>query len=273
MSIISRFLDSRGKNDVTGIDHPLITDFIRYLRTEVPGRLNPVGLCDATISRRLAVFSSFLDYTRATTLPDLRNPISEIRRKFRKQKTCKAVDDVILARLISGISVLRDQCLFALYLSTGLRVAELRSLNRTSIEFRSRTDNSGTEKLTGTGTVVGKGSKLRTFYVDGKTVPIVANYLVSRTDDLEPLFLSERSQRLSVRAVQYCLSSWCKRLDLPHIHPHQLRHSYAQKLANADIDALQLRALMGHEDFNTTLGYFKIEEQKIAQGYFAAMES
>jgi hypothetical protein len=35
---------------------------------------------------------------------------------------------------------------------------------------------------------------------------------------------------------------------------------------------LQLKHLMGHSDFNTTLGHFKIREEKIAQGYFAAME-
>lgn len=36
---------------------------------------------------------------------------------------------------------------------------------------------------------------------------------------------------------------------------------------------MHLKDLTGHNDFNTTLGYFKIREEKIAQGYFAAMEN
>jgi site-specific recombinase XerC len=122
------------------------------------------------------------------------------------------------------------------------------------------------------GTVVGKGSKLRTFYVDSSTLPLLAEYLASRSDDNEALFLSERQQRISPRAVQYTLTSWCKKLGLPHLHPHRLRHSFASRLANAHIDHLQLKELMGHSDFNTTLGYFRILEQRTAQGYHAAME-
>jgi site-specific recombinase XerC len=93
--------------------------------------------------------------------------------------------------------------------------------------------------------------------------------LATRTDDNPAFFLSERKGLISARAIQYTLSTWCQKLGLPHIHPHQLRRSYATRLA----DAVQLKEdLMGHNDFNTTLGYFKIRAEKIAQGYFAAME-
>jgi site-specific recombinase XerC len=128
------------------------------------------------------------------------------------------------------------------------------------------------EVFSGSGEVIGKGSKLRRFYVGTETIPIYAQYLTTRTDDHPALFLSERKGRLSARAIQFTLSAWCRKLGIPHIHPHQLRHSYATRLANAGINEMQLKDLMGHADFNTTLGYFKIREERIATGYFSAME-
>jgi len=174
--------------------------------------------------------------------------------------------------LISGTTVLRDKVMFALYLSTGLRLAELQQLNRESITFDLRVDEQGRESYSGSGEVIGKGSKLRKFYVAPETLPVYAQYLATRTDDDPALFLSERKTRISTRAIQYALSVWCQKLGLPHTHPHQLRHSFATRLANSGIRDLHLKDLMGHADFNTTLGYFKIRDEKIAQGYFAAME-
>jgi site-specific recombinase XerC len=272
MAIFSKFMDGCGKSTVAEVDRTVIASFVEDLKHSSAGRLGKPGLSDARIARLLAVVSSFLDYTRATTLPDLRNPIREIKRRNRRKRNCKAVDEEILDQLTSGITVLRDKVIFALYLSTGLRLAELQQLNRDSITFDLRVNERGAESFTGSGQVIGKGSKLRKFYVGPETIPIYAQYLATRTDNHTALFLSERKERISTRAIQYTLSSWCQKLGLPHIHPHQLRHSYATRLANSGINEMQLKDLMGHNDFNTTLGYFKIREEKIAQGYFAAME-
>ncbi len=276
LDIFSRFAEGVGKSTVANIDRAAIVEFIEYMKQSTAGRLDQLGLSDATIARRLTAISGFLDYTRATTLPELRNPIKEMKRIKRKskykRKLVKAVDEDVLDRLLSGITVLRDRILFALYLATGLRLSELQQLDRGSIALELRVNDKGREYVTGSGQVIGKGDKERFFYVDKETVPLYAQYLDTRKDDSPALFLSERKQRMSPRAIQYTLSEWCRKLNLPHIHPHQLRHSYATRLANADIDHLQLKDLMGHSDFQTTLGYFKINEEKIAQGYFAAME-
>lgn len=272
LSIFSRFMDARGKSTVEEMDRALIVGFIDDMKQSSSGRLGKTGLSDATISRRLAAVSGFLDYVRATSLPNLRNPVRELKRKNRKNKGCRAVDEAILDQLTLGITILRDRVLIAMYLSTGLRLSELQQLNRDSITFDLRINERGAENFSGSGDVVGKGSKLRRFYVDQGTLPLYAEYLATRTDDNPALFLSERQTRLSARAIQYTLAAWCRKLNLPHIHPHQLRHVYACRIANAGIDPMQLRDLMGHSSFTTTLGYFKIREEKIAQGYFAAME-
>lgn len=272
MAIFSRFLDGCGKSTAAEVDRTVVASFIHDLEHSSAGRLGKPGLSKARIARLLAVVSSFLDYTQATTLPELRNPIKHLRRKNRKKRVCKAVDEDVLDQLYSGITVLRDKVMFALYLSTGLRLVELQQLNRDTIQFERRINGRGEEIFSGIGEVIGKGSKLRKFYVGSETIPMYAQYLATRTDDHPALFLSERKGRISTRAIQYTLSAWCRKLGLPHIHPHQLRHSYATRLANAGINEMQLKDLMGHNDFNTTLGYFKIRDERIAAGYFAAME-
>jgi site-specific recombinase XerD len=103
IGIFSRYADGCGKSTVAEVDRTLITGYIEGLKQSSAGRLGKPGLSDATIARRLAVVSSFLDYTRATTLPDLRNPIREMRRKNRWKRNCKAVDDETQEQLVSGI--------------------------------------------------------------------------------------------------------------------------------------------------------------------------
>jgi site-specific recombinase XerC len=113
---------------------------------------------------------------------------------------------------------------------------------------------------------------LRKFFVDDQTILTYAEYLASRTDDNPALFLSERKQRMSIRAMQYTLAAWCKRLGLPHINVHRLRHSYATTLANAQINSMVLKELMGHSSFSTTQRYFKLSDTTLARGYHSAME-
>jgi site-specific recombinase XerD len=105
-------------------------------------------------------------------------------------------------------------------------------------------------------------------YSDG----LHSEYIATRTDDSPALFLSERKQRLSVRAIQDTLTKLCRRLGSPNINIHRLRHSYATRLANANISSMVLKELMGHASFTTTQRYFKVTDTTLARGYFSAME-
>jgi integrase len=106
-----------------------------------------------------------------------------------------------------------------------------------------------------------------------ETADLIGTYLSTRADECPALFISERRSRLSVRAIQQTFTTWCLKLGLKRFHIHQLRHSFATRLANADIDALVLRELMGHERFETTTRYFRLAEDTKARQYFSAMES
>ena len=255
----------------TQVDHVLVRKYIKHMQLQHNPRFERVGLSDATIARRLAALSAFMDFVRATADHKLRNPLKELSNRWHKNYDPKPVADVNLEKLLLGITNERDRVLFSLFLATGLRVSEMHQLNRDSI----RTECSivdGQEQVLGVGEVVGKGNKRRIFCVDENTLMEWAAYLVGREDNNEALFLSERKQRMSVRAMQYTLDVWCRKLKIDHINIHRLRHSYATRLANSNISSKVLKDLMGHASFNTTARYFKLTDTTLARGYYSAME-
>jgi site-specific recombinase XerC len=233
-----------------------------------------VGLSDATIARRLAAVSSFFDHARATSNHKFRNPIGDFsNHRWKRNNSPKPVERDIIDKLLSTIDTSRDRVLLILFLATGLRLSEMAQLDRTTIVIEQHSGKGPGELVVlGTGEVVGKGNKRRTFYVSAKALVPYVRYMKDRKDEHPALFLSERKQRMSTRAMQERLAYWCRMAGVPHINVHRLRHTFATWLANADIDILQLKELLGHASIATTLQYMKIADTTLARGYHAAME-
>jgi site-specific recombinase XerD len=184
------------------------------------------------------------------------------------------VDDSVLAKLADGVTDLRDRAIILLFLYSGMRLDELRKTDRTTITLTKKKQPDGSFQYFGSGEVIGKGNKKRSFLVGPKAVQAVTAYLAQQRmkDDLPPLFLSSRKTRLSSRAIQQIVSKWCVRLGVSHIHVHQFRHSFASRNVNAGMSAVVLQELMGHASLNTTQRYFTIKPERISREYFSVME-
>ncbi len=241
LDLFEDFCHERGIRRITQVDHAVINSYIEHMQSKPNPRFHRTGLADSSIARRLAALSSYFEYVRATSNHKLHNPLRDLTRRWTKNDDPKPVDDITLEKLLAGITNLRDKVLITLFVSTGLRVSEMYQLDRETIHFELETDEQDQEHVRASGEVIGKGNKRRTFFVDEQTLELYAEYMAARTDTNPALFLSERRQRMSVRAIQYTLDIWCKKLGLSHINVHALRHSYATQLANANIrlDAAQ----------------------------------
>lgn len=272
LKMFSIFAEQQSITRLSQVNHVTIRHYIEHMPEKENQRFGQVGLSDASVARRLAALNGYWEYVRATSDHKLRNPLRDISHRWHKNDHPKPVDEEVLDKLLLGINSERDKLLFSLFLATGLRVSELHQLNRDSIHIQITTNAIGEEEILGAGTVIGKGSKPRTFYVNEATLMLYASYLGQREDQQEALFLSERRQRMSVRAIQYTLDVWCRRLGLEHINVHRLRHSFATRMANANISSLVLKDLIGHASFSTTAKYFKLTDTTLARGYFSAME-
>jgi site-specific recombinase XerD len=275
LTFFSAFLRSRCLR-LTQVTPSIIGAYVEELKARPNPRFDRIGLSEASINRRVAAVSGFFDWIRATSNPRLKNPTLIFMRRKRKQQrpdhTGKALDDLSLNTLLNGITNPRDRAILSLFVTSGLRLSELHQVNVEGIEEVAEEVENGTLRIWGTGKVVGKGSKERVFFFDDVTVATIRQYLGTRTDQDPALFLSERKQRLSIRAIQEVLETWCAQLGLKRFHVHQLRHTFATRLANANIEAMVLKDLMGHSRFETTTRYFKLNEETKARQYFAAME-
>lgn len=262
------FLRSKGLR-VTQAKPSTITAFINHL-TDTHGS----ALAPATISRRLSVLSAYYEFLRDNSDGNITNPVVRVKRPKVNNAAFRAVEDNALATLVDGITDVRDKAIVLLFIYSGLRLAELCQLNKDTIVSRKRRTPDGQEQYFGTGEVMGKGRKRRHFMIGPTALQALGEYIKQcRTKDSNPaLFLSERHLRISCRNVQDIVSRWCKKLNVSHVHVHQLRHSFATRNVNAGMSAAVLQELMGHSNLSTTQRYFRIQPDRLSREYFAVME-
>jgi site-specific recombinase XerD len=266
------FLGSKGLH-ANQVKPTTIHEFIKYM-CEHTGRTAGSNLAPSTISRRLSVISAYYDWLNTDAESAVSNPVKRIKRLQIRNAIPRAADDATLATLVDGIAVERDRAIVLLLLYSGLRLSELRQLDKTSITVRRHQMPDGSTQYFGSGEVVGKGRKRRSFLVGPRAMEAIRTYISrSRTqDDLPPLFLSSRGVRLSCRTIQQIVHKWCQRLGLPHLHVHQFRHSFATRSVNAGMSAAVLQELMGHASLTTTQRYFRMKPERLSREYFSVME-
>ncbi len=111
----------------------------------------------ASTRRRLAVLGSFFDFIVVMANGRIRNPLEAIRHPRRQPPNPTPLSDEQVAVLMDGVDNARDKAIFGLLLGTGLRISEICSLNRDSIEVEHLPGGG----VVGVGRVTGKGGKTR----------------------------------------------------------------------------------------------------------------
>lgn len=160
---------------------------------------------------------------------------------------------------------LRDQALFELAYSSGLRVSEL-----VGLDVGPTLDLAGGELR-----VLGKRSKARVVPVGRQAVGALRAWLAVRGElaheDEPALFVSRFGRRLSVRALQYRLAALAAARGLSQpVHPHMLRHSSASHLLQSSSDLRAVQEFLGHASIATTQVYTHLDFQHMARVYDSA---
>lgn len=179
-------------------------------------------------------------------------------RRIHKVKTCKTVketySDEALELMRDNSECIRDLAIIDLLASTGMRVGELVKLNRNDIDFENR------ECI-----VLGKGNKQRKVYFDARTKIHLRNYLRSRADDNEALFVSLQKpyNRLQISGVEIRLRELGRKLDLNKVHPHKFRRTLATMAIDKGMPIEQVQQLLGHQSVDTTLQYAMVNQNNV----------
>lgn len=172
----------------------------------------------------------------------------------------------------------RDQAMFEVLYSSGLRLAELVSLDRHYTRTPGHESQSWIDLEAGEAIVRGKGGKSRSVPLGRKAVEALRAWLLHRhelerkppadADAEAALFLGARGGRISPRVVQKQLAELAVRAGLPvHVHPHSLRHSFASHLLQSAQDLRAVQELLGHANISTTQIYTRLDFQHLAQVY------
>ena len=159
----------------------------------------------------------------------------------------------------------RDFAITTLFLNCGMRLSELVGININDIDFSEC-------KMT----VIGKGNKERTIYLNKSCMMAINDYLASRPSPTlikhdsknseKALFLSEQKKRISNRTVQAIITKELKLAGLAskNLSVHKLRHTAATLMyqyGNVDIRALQ--ELLGHQSISTTEIYTHVSNEQV----------
>lgn len=162
---------------------------------------------------------------------------------------------------IDGPNKERNYALIVIFLNCGVRLSEIVGINIGSINFAANTLS-----------VVGKGNKERTIYLNDACIKAIKNYEDVRPEGFmnndDPLFLSNRKTRINQRTIQYMLEKYLKKcnLDGKHFSPHKLRHTAATLMYQyGNVDILALQDILGHESVSTTQIYTHINDKRLKE--------
>jgi len=240
----------------------------QHLRRTV-SLLHARGMSGRTIAYLLSGWRGFFNWlVKHRGFPH--NPCVGLRAPKSPKALPKALSPDLMARLLEapaeGPAQSRDKAMFELFYSSGLRLAELVSLDATDGESMQRQAEV---------TVTGKGAKTRTVPVGSKARPAIAAWLTERARLAGPvetaLFVGARGARIAPSSVRYALAHWARRLGLPqHVHPHMLRHSFATHLLQSSGDLRAVQEMLGHSSISTTQVYTHLDFQHLAKAYDAA---
>jgi len=163
-------------------------------------------------------------------------------------------------------SDVRNLAILELFYSTGMRLSELRGINRMDIDLLSQQVK-----------VRGKGRKERIVPLGDHAQLALRNYeskrdellrAIGSTGDRTAFFLSSRGKRISVRAIQNAVKGFLDKIDESSgLSTHSLRHTFATHLLDAGADLRAVQELLGHASISTTQIYTHTSVERLKAVY------
>jgi site-specific recombinase XerD len=236
-----------------------ILQFIDFLRAK---RLKP-----KTINCYLQSIRGFYDYLYDEEEVRIPNPIKRGYALKESKPLPKHLRNREVDRLFDIVKNLRDRAIFKLMLRCGLRVEEVADLTLDAVYLERRFIHVKN----------GKGGKDRVVFISNDACGALVTYLKVRpSNKSKKIFLVEKGtykgKSISVRGIQKKMEHYARKAGFK-ISCHQLRHTMATQLLNADMDLVSIQDLLGHTRIKTTERYIKVSNVKVMRDYFKAMES
>lgn len=243
---------SSDKIRVTDLTVTAIEEFLNWLEVEK-------GNSISTRNQRLAAIRSLFHYIQKNA-PEYMfqcHQIIGIPFKKTEKRVIGFLNEEKTRELLAAPSTdtargLRDQALLCLLYDSGARVQELADIRIRDL----RLDSPAQVQLTG------KGRKTRSVPLMEQTVCILKEYmkrngLDNRLNGDHPLFFNAQEKKLTRQGITYVLKKYAEQCGINDISPHQLRHTKAMHLTEANVNPIFIRDFLGHTDLKVTEIYSK----------------
>ncbi len=215
----------------------------------------------------LIALRSLLSYFADKDIISLPADKIQLPKDARKEKTVKfltleQIEKLLLAPNTETPDGLRDRAILEVLFSTGLRIAELVSLNLEQFK------NIETKKDMELG-IIGKGNHPRTVYFSERALEWLKKYLQMRPKDDKALFIHFRARkasegRLTARSMERIVKKYATLANIPYFTtPHTLRHSMATDLLNQGVDIRIIQEFLGHRNISTTQIYTHVTNKQL----------
>jgi len=234
---------------------------LQYIDFLLRKRLKP-----KTINCHLVSIRGFYEYLHNEEDIRILNPVKRGYILKQSKPLPKHLRDEEVEKLFAVIINPRDRAMFKVMLRCGLRVEEIANLSLEAIHLKRK--------------VIlvkdGKGSKDRVVYLSDDAYGALVKYLTSRPPSrVKKIFLVEKGtfkdKPISVRGIQKRMEYYARKAGVKS-SCHQLRHTMATQLLNADMDLVSIQDLLGHDRITTTEKYIKVSNLKVMRDYFKAID-
>jgi integrase/recombinase XerC len=249
--------------DVSEIDHLTIREWMASLHSDQKKK--------SSIARKLAALRTFFQFLVREGVLEL-NPAKLVSTPKLEKKLPNHLSIEEAIRFIESPDLetdlgKRDRAMLELMYATGVRVAELTTLNVADVDFQNQLIR-----------VTGKRRKQRIVPFGDPAGEAIRNYLgvrekflfnapVSKRDE-DALFLNYQGTRITTRSVGRMVEKYIRICAGMHnISPHALRHSFATHLLDSGADLRDIQELLGHARLSTTQIYTHVSMEKLIEVY------
>lgn len=226
-----------------------IKEYLRFMQAK-----NNCSKTSVNNTRR--IISSFYAWLENDELI-LINPIKAIPQIKESKKVKKAFTDEEVERMrteVYNTNNHRNIAIFEMLLSSGLRISELLSLKQDDISLADCK-----------GVCLGKGNKQRIFYFSEKAKLSTMEYLKSRKDDNDYLFVQARApfNQLGVSGAETMIRGISRKAEVTNVHPHRFRRTLATRLIRKGMEIDQVSKILGHESLSVTQRYIESDRDML----------
>lgn len=254
---LSRWCRQRELTALDALDAPRLREFTASMARE--------GLDARSIQRHLSALRHFFGALARDGRIES-NPAADLKAPRARRKLPRTLDPDAVAKLLDIRGErpidLRDRALLELCYSSGLRVSELADTRWDRLDPHE-----------GLLRVIGKGDKERIVPVGRHALAALAAWRaaapsIAKESNCPYVFITSRGGPMGVRAIQkrIALRGRTQGLD-QHVHPHQLRHSFASHILESSGDLRAVQELLGHANLSTTQVYTHLDFQHLAEVY------